>query len=70
MTIEGAESPRAEEQREEDLKKEQLIIEEEEDGEEKKDEEKAVPSDELPPVVSRAIHWVVLTAYPKSRLPR
>ena len=52
MTVEGAESPRAEEQRVGDVTKKQLIIQEEEEGDEKKDEEKAVPSDEQPPEVS------------------
>ena len=56
VTVEGAESPRAEEQRVDDVKKEQLIIQEEEEGDEKKDEEKAVPSDEQPPEVT----WTML----------
>ena len=52
VTVEGADSPRAEEQRLDDVKKEQLIIQEEEEGDEKKDEEKAVSTDEQPPEVS------------------
>ena len=57
--MEGAESPRAEEQRVDDVKKEQLIIQEEEEGDEKKDEEKAVPSDDQPPEVT----WTVLSFF-------
>ena len=57
MTVEGAESPRAEEQRVDDVKNEQLIIQEEQEGDEKKDEEKIVPSDGQPPQVT----WTVFS---------
>ena len=60
VTIQGAESPRAED-REEDVKKEQLIIQEERYGEEKKDEEKTVLSDgEQPAEVTVVRSWVRL----------